>query len=346
MQESTAQLELMNELLRRENAELKKNIASIQRIEEALHKCEDNLQAFMSALPQSCHLIDTDGTLLASNEVSPRRLGISLDKYIGTNIFTHLPPEIAVKRKEYFNRVIHEKTPVSWDDMRENRYYEHYAFPAYDENRNVTRIAHIALDVTDRKKLEEAVHESEEKYRTIVEMSPDAIVIHQQGKVVYTNPATAKLFRLSNPEELIGTDVLDMIHPDFHMIVRENIQNDLEGIKTPPMEVQVIRADKTLATFEGSGRGLLYQGKPAIQVILRDITERKKAEEQLKEVLENLKRSNEDLELFASIASHDLQEPVRTIVNFTQLLLKECSEEMCPSTERYLHIIENACDLR
>lgn len=173
-------------------------------------------------------------------------------------------------------------------------------------------------------------------------MSPDAIVIHQEGKIVYVNPATLRMRGSSVRDDLIGMDVFDLVHPEFHGIVQQNIRNDLEGMPTPTTEVQIVRKDGSLSTYEGRGRKLLFEGKPAIQVVLRDITERKKAELQLKEYAENLKRSNEDLELFVHIATHDLQEPVRGIVNYTQLLLNQCREGKSPQTEKYLKIIENA----
>ena len=200
----------------------------------------------------------------------------------------------------------------------------------------------IARDITDRKQVEEAVRENEEKYRTFVEMSPDIIIIHQNGKIVYANPAIAKLLTTGTPEDLIGMDVFKLVHPDFHALVRQNIENDLDGMITPMTEVPIVRRDGTLVTFEGRGRSILYKGNPAIQVVLRDVTERKAAELQLREYAEDLKRSNEDLELFASIATHDLQEPIRGIVTYSELLLSQCSEGQSPRTEQYLRIIENA----
>jgi len=92
-------------------------------------------------------------------------------------------------------------------------------------------------------------------------------------------------------------------------------------------------------TVEGRGRRIQYQSKPTIEVILQNVTERKKSEQQLREYAANLKRSNEDLELFAYIATHDLQEPIRGIVAYSQLLLAECKAEHSPRTRKYLENI-------
>ena len=201
------------------------------------------------------------------------------------------------------------------------------------------RIGCILRDITERKRIEEAVCENEEKYRTLVEMFPDVIIIHQDGKIVYANPALAKLLTTTTPESIIGMDVFQILHPDFHTTVRENIENDLDGMETPATEVQIVRGDGSVVTFEGRGRRILYKGKPAIQVAIRDVTERKAADLKLREYSDNLKRSNEDLELFAYIATHDLQEPIRHIVTYAQLLISEAKD---PQAEKYLKIIENA----
>ncbi|MDD1707808.1 MAG: PAS domain S-box protein [Methanoregulaceae archaeon] len=202
------------------------------------------------------------------------------------------------------------------------------------------RIGAIVRDITEQKQMEKAILESEEKYRSLVEMSPDIIVIHQGGKIVFVNPAIKKLLRTTTkPEDLIGMDIYDLIHPDFHSMVKQGTQNDLDGLPPATMEIQVVRGDNTLVTLEGRGTRILYNKKPAVQVVIRDITERKSAEMQLKEYTGSLKRSNEDLELFAYIATHDLQEPIRGIVAYSQLLLAECSAEHSSQTKKYLENI-------
>ncbi|MCE5298123.1 MAG: PAS domain S-box protein, partial [Methanoregulaceae archaeon] len=204
------------------------------------------------------------------------------------------------------------------------------------------RIGAIIRDITEQQQMERAIRENERKYRTLVEMSPDIIVIHQDGKLVYANPAMEKLLTTARPEELIGMDVFDLIHPDFHPVVQQNIEDDLKGIITPTTEIRIVRGDGTHVIFEGRGRQISYNGNPAILVVIRDITDRKNAEMQLKEYAENLKRSNEDLELFAYIATHDLQEPIRGIVTYSELLLNQCKEGKNPQIEKYLKIIENS----
>jgi PAS domain S-box-containing protein len=198
------------------------------------------------------------------------------------------------------------------------------------------------VDVTDRKRIEEALIESEAKYRSLIENSPDAIVIHDEGQILYANPATAQLFKVTNMEDFIGKNSFTLIHPDSLEISRQVAEKDRAGIVSSPTEIRVFRTDGSLLTVEGRGRRIQYQGKTAVEVILRDVTERKKSEQQLREYAENLRRSNEDLQLFVHIATHDLQEPIRGVVAFSQILLGQCHDGVCPSPEDYLRRIESA----
>ena len=162
----------------------------------------------------------------------------------------------------------------------------------------VTRIAMIARDITDRKKSEDALRESEERYRQLVEISPDAVLIHQEGKITYLNPAALSMLGVQDGKEIQGKNVLEIIHPDYRDAVRKNIEQDLGGNTTPPIELQLLRMDGSSVIVEGRGVKTTIHGKPAIQVAIRDITERKRIELELRENerrLQLLLDSTEDL---------------------------------------------------
>ena len=139
-------------------------------------------------------------------------------------------------------------------------------------------------DTTEQKQAEEALRESEERYRGLVELSPEAIVVHSEGEIVYVNTAGVKLFGASDPEELIGRKALDLVHPDYREIVQARIKRSLAiGEQAPSLEEEYIRLDGSVIDVEVMGVPIHYLGKPAMQVLLRDITERKRAEEAIRE---------------------------------------------------------------
>ena len=117
----------------------------------------------------------------------------------------------------------------------------------------------------------------------LVEISPDAVFLHREGKIIYANPAAFKIVGASHSDEIIGKSILDFIHPDFREAVRNNIEKDLRGTITPPIELHMLRVDGSSVIVEGRGVGTIIDGKPAVQVAIRDITERKQAEEALRE---------------------------------------------------------------
>jgi PAS domain S-box-containing protein len=156
----------------------------------------------------------------------------------------------------------------------------------------------IFEDITRRKKAERKIEESEERYRTLVEISPDAVIAHRDGKIFFMNPAALSLMGASHLDEMLGRNILDFIHPEFRDVVRENIQKDLIGDISPPIELNMVRVDGISIIVEGRGVKTNIEGKPAIQVALRDITDRKRAEEALKESEERyrtLAESSNDL---------------------------------------------------
>jgi PAS domain S-box-containing protein len=139
------------------------------------------------------------------------------------------------------------------------------------------------VDITEQRRSEEALRASEARYRALVESSPDGIGIHQDGRIVFINPAGARLLGAQNPDELMGKPIEDIIHPDYREVVRERIQRSLaEGQPAPPLMEKFIRLDGTVIDVEVTAVPIMWEGRPAMQVVFRDITERKRMEEELK----------------------------------------------------------------
>ena len=151
----------------------------------------------------------------------------------------------------------------------------------FDDGRKGVSV--LLEDITREKRAELTLLESEDRYRKLVEISPDAVFLHREGKIIYANPAAFKLVGTSHSDEIIGKSILDFIHPDFREAVRNNIEKDLRGTITPPIELHMLRVDGSSVIVEGRGVGTIIDGKPAVQVAIRDITERKQAEEALRE---------------------------------------------------------------
>ncbi len=156
-------------------------------------------------------------------------------------------------------------------------------------NRGRTTIIHVTRDISERLLAEKELREREELSRLLVELSPDLIAVHSEGKWVYMNRAGARLLRAQGPEDLIGKPILDIVPPEFKELVKERVgQTHVEGRRLPLLEEKVVRVDGTLIDVEVTAIHVRYRGRPATHVVMRDITDRKRAEEALKQARDEL----------------------------------------------------------
>lgn len=123
--------------------------------------------------------------------------------------------------------------------------------------------------------------EAEERYRMLVERSPLAICIHQDGVFVYINPAGVELLGAKSASEIVGRRVLDFVHPDDHTEVTKRVRLMEQGEVAPRNEELFVRVDGTFFTAEAVAWPVLFRGSHAIQVVVSDISERKSLEKAL-----------------------------------------------------------------
>ena len=138
-------------------------------------------------------------------------------------------------------------------------------------------------DVTERRNMEEQLRVSEEKYRSLVELSPFGIFIHSEGKCVFVNPAGIELLGGKNSDDIIGQSVMRFVHPDYRNLVTDRIQSLESGkYQLAPIEEKFIKLDGTVIDVEVSATKFEFNDKTAIQLVVIDITERKKTEESIR----------------------------------------------------------------
>lgn len=171
-------------------------------------------------------------------------------------------------------------------------------------------------DITDRKRAEEALKESEERYRSLVELSPDAIAIHVDGQLVFVNEQGARLLGYSSPAEMVGRHVLEFVHPDYHAVVMERTRRALLERQAQPLMGEVLlRADGTPVEVEVANTPFTYHGAPAVQVVVRDVSERRKVEERLRQA-----QKMEAVGQLAGGLAHDFNNILQALLSTTQVL--------------------------
>src|SRR5436309_815832 len=155
----------------------------------------------------------------------------------------------------------------------------------------------LAAMTTERRQAEQAARESEQRYRTLLENAPEAILVHQDGRWIIANRAALKLLHAARVEQLVGRPTLDIVHPDYRAIVRERIEREFAtGEPAPLLEQQFIAVDGTVLDVEVVGIPITLAGRQGGQIIVRDITERRQAEQVVREREAEVRRSRERLE--------------------------------------------------
>jgi len=154
----------------------------------------------------------------------------------------------------------------------------------------------MVRDVSGQKETEEALQRSEDRYRSFVEMAPDAIFINAHNRIVFMNQAGLRMFGASSPDQVLGKTPYDLTHPDYHQLIRERIDRQLEGESAPLIEEKILRLDGSIIDVEVAAAPFATDDGTAIQVILRDITQRKQAEAKLLERQQQLAELNRTLE--------------------------------------------------
>ena len=160
--------------------------------------------------------------------------------------------------------------------------------------RLIERLAVLYALALERKEAEEALRESEERYRDLVERSPNAMAVHSQERVLFVNSAGVELFGATAPDQIIGRPIWDFIHPDHVKAAKKRIQTArCEGNRIDLVEEKLVRLDGQAIEVEMAAIPVTYEGKVARQVVLRDITERKRMEAALQSAREELESTVE-----------------------------------------------------
>jgi two-component system, cell cycle sensor histidine kinase and response regulator CckA len=171
-----------------------------------------------------------------------------------------------------------------------------------------------------------ALQESEARYRNLIEWSPDPIIVYRDGKTLYANPATIRMFGVSSAQQQTGFSILERIHPDFHESARARMKRFNEGNTVAPMaEITVLKFDGTAVEVEIQSILITYQGKSAVYALLRDITERKRSEAD-RASLETQLRESQKMQAIGTLAggiAHDFNNILATILGNTELALSD-----------------------
>jgi two-component system sensor kinase FixL len=291
------------------------------------------------------YLLDAQGHVLSWNAGAERIKGYKAAEIIGQHFSRFYPPEIVEHGWPQHELELAQKEgrfeDEGWRVRKDgSRFWAYVVITSWKDGAgNLKGFLKITRDLTERK-------QAEDKFRGLLESAPDAIVIvDMQGKIVLVNSQTERLFGYERKE--LNGQAIELLVPE--RVRAKHVQHRDRYLASP--NVRPMGVGLELYGVQKSGRefpveiSLSPLQTPEGQLVssaIRDITERKRVQEQLEGFARRLQRSNQELEQFASVAAHDLQEPLRKIEAFGDRLKSKCGDQLGEQGKDYLERMQSS----
>ncbi|MCW4033382.1 MAG: PAS domain S-box protein [Candidatus Bathyarchaeota archaeon] len=348
-----------------------KDISDFRKLEEELFEIDYKQKILFEGALNPIMIINEDGRYIDANKAALDFFECDKKDLIGE--IADLPPDImkiqASKQLPFISR---RTIKVDYIIQGRSKRLLINIVPLIISNK--TFLYSIGQDITERELLEKEFKsyseileqlidehskellESEERYRRLVEYSPDAIFVLRKGRIIFANPATAKILGYLNPEELIGKSITSMIHPEYQNMIKEKMMLVESGDHLPLSEIRFISVYGKEIDVEIIAIPISYQNEQSVHTIFRDITKKKQTENELRKIKEKRDRA-EMMEKFISDATHELRTPLVSIKGFVDRVIEGKSgklpkqavlelEIVKRNTERLLNLVDELLDIR
>jgi PAS domain S-box-containing protein len=264
-----------------------------------------------------------DGTILFVNDAYCRFLKKSRSDLIGQRSEPFLSAEDQARLAHLRSR-LHADKPASVSEFRVHLpggeascWIRRTDRALFDEQGRIIEFQMVATDITEQKLAEEALRESEERYRMLAEHAFDGILVQDlEGTILDVNQSILRMFGFQHPEDIIGKNSLAFLASESQEVAVQDLRNVANGWQGYVRKYNATTSDGKEIIVESVGTLIPYQGKTANIVALRDVTERELATLQLQKELAR-KRD------FINVAAHELRTPLQPVIGYLDLLMDE-----------------------
>jgi PAS domain S-box-containing protein len=255
--------------------------------EETLRRNWEFTQSIIENEPECVKILGAGGVVKFMNRAGLAMIGAeSIDEVLGQPI----QQLVALEHREVFAR-LNEQVFAGENGSLEfeivglkgtRRWLETHAVPMKDKAENVESLLGITRDVTERRRAEQALSASEEQYRNLVDRSPDAIYVHVDGRIVFSNAMGVRLLGAQRPEDLYGRLFMEFVHPAYRNVIGDSSSRESDSAQASLREGVFLRVDGSGVDVEVTAMPFLFSRMAAVQVVARDISKRKEIERMLR----------------------------------------------------------------
>ena len=267
---------------------LKQEVIECRNIQRSLHQAEETARALLNATTDSAILIDVEGSILAINENAAKKLAKFDANVMRKNLFDILPLALARYRKAMMAQVLDTGDPLQFEDDYDGTVFSNTLYPVFGQKGKIQSLAFFSRDITVQRQVEQALRESELKFRSISASAQDAfIMMNGQGQIAYWNPSAERVFGY-RAAEAIGQDLHRLLAPEryyeaFKKSFKTFKKTGTGGRIGKTYEFVALKKDKSEFPIELSLSALKLRGEWHSFGIVRDISKRKQAEEKLRQ---------------------------------------------------------------